>query len=53
MGFALPNGTTMFVGSKLAAIVPVSAVTNAKGAVFTVPAASTLVVGDIVFIKSG
>ena len=43
----------MFVGSKLAAAVPVSAVTNAKGAVFTIPAAGTLAVGDIVFIKSG
>lgn len=53
MGFALPNGATVFVGSKLAAPVPVSAVTNAKGAVFTIPAAGTLVVGDVVFIKSG
>ena len=53
MGFALPNGASVFVGSKLAASVPVSAVTNAKGAVFTIPVAGTLAVGDIVFIKSG
>lgn len=51
--FALPNGATVFVGSKLAAAVPVSAVSNAKGAVFTVPASSTLVAGDIVLIGSG
>jgi hypothetical protein len=52
MGFALPNGATVFVGSKLADELAVTAVSNAKGAVFTV-AGSTLAVDDIVLIKSG
>lgn len=52
MGFALPNGAVVFAGSKMAAALPTSAVSNAKGAVFTV-AGSTLAAGDIVLIKSG
>lgn len=52
MGFALPNGATVFVGSKMAAALPATAVSNAKGAVFTV-AGSTLAAGDVVLIKSG
>lgn len=53
MGFALPNGATVFVGSKLAAAVAVSAVSNANGAVFTVATGHGLVVGDVVLISSG
>ncbi|HBE9077951.1 phage tail protein [Serratia fonticola] len=52
MGFALPNGAVVFAGSKMAAALPTSAVSNAKGAVFTV-VGSTLAAGDIVLIKSG
>lgn len=52
MGFALPNGATVFVGSKMAAATPVSAVSNAKGAVFTV-SSGTFAVDDIVLINSG
>ncbi len=36
MGFALPNGSTVFVGSGLGSPVSVSTVSNAEGAVFTV-----------------
>ncbi len=53
MGFALPNGATVFVGSKLAAAVAVSAVSNAKGAVLTVATGHGLAVGDVVLINSG
>lgn len=53
MGFALPNGATVFVGSKLAAAVAVSAVSNANGAVFTVATGHGLAVGDVVLISSG
>lgn len=52
MGFALPNGATIFVGSKMAAATPVSAVSNAKGAVFTV-SGGTFAADDIVLINSG
>jgi hypothetical protein len=52
MGFALPNGATVFVGSKVAAATPVSAVSNAKGAVFTV-SGGTFAADDIVLIQSG
>ncbi|MEX3004227.1 phage tail protein [Serratia fonticola] len=52
MGFALPNGATVFIGSKMAAALSTTAVSNAKGAVFTATGA-TLTVGDIVLIKSG
>lgn len=52
MAFALPNGATVFVGSRLAAATPVTAVSNAKGAVFTV-SAGTFAVDDVVLIKSG
>lgn len=52
MGFALPNGATIFVGSKMAAALPTSAVSNAKGAVFTV-VGGTLAADDIVLINSG
>ncbi|CAI2005814.1 phage tail protein [Serratia fonticola] len=52
MGFALPNGATVFVGSKMVAALPATAVSNAKGAVFTVTG-GTLAANDIVLIKSG
>lgn len=52
MAFALPNGATVFAGSKMAAALPTSAVSNAKAAVFTV-ANGTLAADDIVLIKSG
>ncbi|MFC0225682.1 phage tail protein [Serratia aquatilis] len=52
MGFALPNGATVFVGSKMAAALTTTAVSNAKGAVFTV-SGGTLSANDIVLIKSG
>lgn len=53
MGFALPNGATVFVGSKLAAAVAATAVTNADGAVFTVATGHGLAVDDVVLISSG
>ncbi len=53
MGFALPNGATVFVGSKLAAALAATAVSNAKGAVFTVATGHGLAVGDPVLISSG
>lgn len=53
MGFALPNGATVFVGSKLAAAVAVTAVSNANSAVFTVATGHGLAVGDVVLISSG
>ncbi|VTP69587.1 Uncharacterised protein [Leclercia adecarboxylata] len=45
MGFALPNGATVFVGSKLATPVAVTGVSNAAGAVFTVANGHGLAVG--------
>ncbi|WP_075180584.1 phage tail protein [Pantoea sp. 1.19] len=53
MGFALPNGATIFVGSKLATPVAVTSVSNASGAVFTVASGHGLAVGDVVLVSSG
>lgn len=53
MGFALPNGATVFVGSKLATPVAVTGVSNAAGAVFTVANGHGLAVGDVVLVSSG
>lgn len=53
MGFALPNGSTVFVGSALAKAVPVTQVSNAEGAVFTLTEGHGLAVGDIVLVRSG
>ncbi|WP_167863918.1 phage tail protein [Erwinia rhapontici] len=53
MGFALPNGATVFVGSELDDAIPVTAVSNALGAVFTVATGHGLAVDDVVLIKSG
>lgn len=53
MGFALPNGATVFVGSELGDAIPVTAVSNAAGAVFTVATGHGLAVDDVVIIKSG
>ncbi|KQN63629.1 phage tail protein [Erwinia sp. Leaf53] len=52
MGFALPNGATVFVGQSAAAIA-VTGVSNANGAVFTVATGHNLAVGDEVLISSG
>lgn len=53
MGFALPNGSTVFVGSGLGSPVSVSTVSNAEGAVFTVAENHNLKVDDVVLISSG
>ncbi|WP_034913032.1 phage tail protein [Erwinia sp. 9145] len=53
MGFALPNGATVFVGSELATAIAVSDVSNADGAVFKVASGHGLVVDDVVLISSG
>lgn len=53
MGFALPNGTTVFVGTVTGSPITVSAVSNAKGAVFSVPSTHGLKVDDVVLISSG
>lgn len=53
MGFALPNGATVFVGSELDDAIPVTAVSNADGAVFTVATGHGLAVDDVVLITSG
>lgn len=53
MGFALPNGATVFVGSKLGTPVAVTSVSNAAGAVFTVASGHGLAVGDVVLVSSG
>lgn len=51
--FSLPDGSAVYIGSKMAASIIVSAVSNAKGAEFTVDSATDLAVGDIVLITSG
>ena len=53
MAFALPNGSTVFVGSGLSNPVVVSTVSNAEGAVFTVTENHNLRVDDVVLISSG
>lgn len=53
MGFALPNGATVFVGSEMAAEISVSDVSNAVGFVFTLEAGHGLKVDDVVLISSG
>ncbi|WP_199062863.1 phage tail protein [Serratia sp. ASV30] len=53
MGFALPNGATVFAGAPTAPGVVTTAVSNANGAVFTVATGHTLKVGDIVMVRSG
>lgn len=52
MAFHLPNGATVFVGSKISEKIPFSAITNAVNAVITVEA-DTVNEGDIVLISSG
>lgn len=52
MGFALPNGATVFVG-KTAAAIEVTAVSNSNGALFSVATGHNLAVGDVVLISSG
>lgn len=53
MGYALPNGATVFVGSKFGAPITTTAVSNAVGAVFTVAEGHGLIVDDAVLIGSG
>jgi hypothetical protein len=53
MGFALPNGATVFAGAATAPGVATTAVSNANGAVFTVATGHNLKVGDIVMVSSG
>lgn len=53
MGFQLPNGATIQVGSEFGDEIEVTAVSNAKGAVFTCAAGHGLKVGDEVLINSG
>ncbi|EGT5710603.1 phage tail tube protein [Cronobacter dublinensis] len=53
MGFQLPNGSTIQVGSEFADEIKVTAVSNAKGAVFSCEEGHGLAVGDEVMISSG
>ncbi|QXA73950.1 phage tail protein [Klebsiella aerogenes] len=53
MAFALPNGATIQMGSAFGDEVEVTAVSNAKGAVFTCAEDHGLAVGDEVVITSG
>lgn len=53
MAFQLPNGATIQVGSEFGDEIKVTAVSNAKGAVFTCEAGHGLAVGDEVLITSG
>jgi hypothetical protein len=53
MGFQLPNGSTIQVGSEFGDEIKVTAVSNAKGAVFSCEEGHGLVVGDEVLITSG
>lgn len=52
MGFHLPNGTVVKVGTNLGTKVAVSAITNANGAVLTVTGTS-ITAGDVVLVRSG
>ncbi len=52
MAFNLPNGATIQMGSELGDPIKVSAVSNAKGAIFTLPEGHGLVEGDEVLITS-
>lgn len=53
MAFQLPNGATIQVGSEFGDEIKVTAVSNAKGAIFTCEAGHGLAVGDEVLITSG
>lgn len=53
MGFALPNGATVFAGAATAPAVTTTAVSNANGAIFTVATGHGLSVDDIVMVRSG
>ncbi|EMK1731251.1 phage tail protein [Salmonella enterica] len=52
MGFHLPNGSVLKVGSELGQAIEVTAVTNAKNAVLTL-SGSDVIKGDVVMLKSG
>ncbi|EKY3200687.1 phage tail protein [Cronobacter turicensis] len=53
MGFQLPNGSTIQVGSEFGEEIKITAVSNAKGAVFTCAEGHGLKTGDEVLITSG
>ncbi|NUU68425.1 phage tail protein [Enterobacteriaceae bacterium BIT-l23] len=53
MGFALPNGSHVYLASEYADAVPFTDITNAENAVITVASATGLQEDDIVHITSG
>ena len=53
MAYNIPNGSRVFVGSKLSEEVKITAATNAEQAVLTIDGELTLEEGDVVMIESG
>ena len=51
MGYAIPNGSRVYIGSAVAASIPFTAATNAAEVELTVAAASGLAAGDPVIVQ--